>query len=139
MKTELKKIASFLAVAISADGAYEDYERETVATIAEALGLDKDELDKAVDAAVAEVDPMDDEQLNQYLIEAAVDIDEDDTYPIFECALEIVLADLVVTREEVGNLLAMADALGIDTEDAVLMLADMVNEEDNVEILIEKK
>lgn len=134
MKTELNKVAAFIATAIWADGVYDDAEKETVGEIADALGFKEDEFSAAIDKCIEEVKPMDEDAVNQYLIEAAVDIDEDDVNVIFEAALEMVLVDGILSPDEVTNLLTMADALGIETEQAVLMLADMVKEEPELKI-----
>lgn len=134
MKTELNKVAAFIATAIWADGEYDEAEKVTVAEIADALDFNEEEFSAAVDKCIEEVKPMDDEAVNQYLINAAVDIDEEDANIIFEAALEIVLVDGVLSPDEVTNLLSMADALGIETEQAVLMLADMVKEEPELKI-----
>ena len=44
MKSEIKNVAAFLAVAIWADGVYSEEETEIIADIAEALGVDPKEL-----------------------------------------------------------------------------------------------
>ena len=129
MKTEMNKVAAFIATAIWADGEYDEAEKETVSEIADALGFDEKEFSAAIDKSIEEIKPMDEEAVNNYLIENAVDVDEEDACIIFEAALEMVLVDGVLGPDEVSNLLAMADAVGIETEQAVLMLADMVKEE----------
>jgi len=134
MKTDIKKLASFFACAIWADEKFDETQREVVDDIAEALEIDPKDLSVALYAAIADVNSMDEEQLNQYLIEAAVDIDEDEALIIFECAIDLVLADKVLMKVEVNNLLTMAEVLGIETEDAVLMLVDMVKENPHIKI-----
>ena len=129
MKTEMNKVAAFIATAIWADGEYDEAEKETVSEIADALGFDEKEFSAAIDKSIEEIKPMDEEAVNNYLIKNAVDVDEEDACIIFEAALEMVLVDGVLGPDEVSNLLAMADAVGIETEQAVLMLADMVKEE----------
>lgn len=129
MKTEINKVAAFIATAIWADGEYDEAEKETVSEIADALGFNEDEFSAAINKCIEEIKPMDEEAVNKYLIENAVDVDEEDACIIFEAALEMVLVDGVLGSDEVGNLLAMADAVGIETEQAVLMLADMVKDE----------
>lgn len=134
MKTPLNKVAAFIATAIWADGEYDEAEKITTGEIADALGFDETAFSAAVDACIEEIKPLDEEAVNKYLIEAAVDIDEEDASVIFECALEMVLVDGVLSADEVSNLLSMADALGVETEDAVLMLADMVKEEPELKV-----
>ena len=48
--------------------------------------------------------------------------------------MQMLLADSELSRAEVSNLLVIADALGIETEDAILLLADMVKEEKELTI-----
>jgi uncharacterized tellurite resistance protein B-like protein len=46
----------------------------------------------------------------------------------------MLLADSELSRAEVSNLLVIAEALGIEDEDAILMLADMVKTEPDLAI-----
>ena len=48
--------------------------------------------------------------------------------------LQMLLADGELSRMEVSNLLVVAEALGLDPEDAILLLADMVKSEDELTI-----
>lgn len=134
MKTEMNKVAAFVATAVWADGVVEEAERIAVNEIADALGFDEKAFNEAVDKSGETVKDLDDEQLKQHLIEAAVDVDEEDAETIFECAIQVVIADNVLAAEEVGDLIRMADALGIDTERAILMIADMVKSEPELEV-----
>lgn len=134
METNMNKVAAFIACAIWADGKFDEAEKIAIGEIAEALDYKEEKFASEVDKAIAEIQDYDDEKLNQYLVEAAVDIDEKDANTIFECALEVVLVDGVLARDEVSNLLAMADALGIESEDAVLMLADMIKDEPETKV-----
>ena len=51
--------------------------------------------------------------------------------------MQMMLCDGVLTAGEVYNLLAMAEALDIDRESAVLMLCDMVKTEPELEVSFE--
>lgn len=134
MKTELNKVAAFIATAIWADGEYDEAERITVSEIADALGFKENDFSAAIDKCIDEIKPMDEEAINKYLIDNAVDIDEEDANIIFEAALEMVLVDGVLSPDEVSNLLSMAEAIGIEPEQAVLMLADMVKDEPDLKV-----
>lgn len=134
MKTELNKVAAFIATAIWADGEYDEAERITVSEIADALGFKENDFSAAIDKCIDEIKPMDEEAINKYLIDNAVDIDEEDANIIFEAALEMVLVDGVLSPDEVSNLLSMAEAIGIEPEQAVLMLADMVKDEPELKV-----
>ena len=56
MKTDIKHLAAFAAVAIWADGEYDEAERVALEEIAEAFELDEATLKQEVDAAYAEIE-----------------------------------------------------------------------------------
>ncbi len=134
MKTDLKTIASFIATAIWADGVYDEAEKVAVSEISDALEFDEKEFEDAVSEAVEEIKDMDEDAANEYLQNAADAVDDEEIGIMFETALEIVLADGVLSEEEIAELLAMATALGISDEMAILLLADMVKEEPELNI-----
>ena len=61
-------------------------------------------------------------------------VDDVEIGQVYESAMQVAIADGVLTRGEVNNLLAIADALGIDTDMACLLLCDMVKTEAELEI-----
>ena len=63
------------------------------------------------------------------LKDAAEAVDDEEIGIVFEAAMQMLLADSELSRVEVSNLLVIAEALGIEDEDAILMLADMVKTE----------
>lgn len=135
MKTDLKNIAVFLATAAWANGYYADEEKEQLKEIAEALGVDEKALTEAVDAEVAKLDEMNEDEAGEYLIEYATGIDEEDAIALMECAIEIVLADGVIERDEVETLFDLADATGsISHVEVLLMVADLIKYEPDIEV-----
>ena len=134
MKTDIKTIASFIATAIWADGVYDEAEKIAVSEIGDALEFDENEFCEAVLAAVEEIKDLDEDAANDYLQKAADAVDDEEIGIVLEAALEIVLADGILSEEEVAELLAMATALGISDEMAILMLSDMVKEEPELTI-----
>jgi len=134
MTTDIKTLASFIATAIWADGEYDEAEKVAVGEIADAMEFDDAEFTKAVDAAIDEIKDFDETKANKYLQDAADKVADEEIGVIFECALEVVLADGVISEEEVTELLVMAGALGISDEDAILMLVDMVKDEPELEV-----
>ena len=48
--------------------------------------------------------------------------------------LEVVLADSELARDEVSSILVLADILGLQPEDAVLMIADMIKTEPDITV-----
>ncbi len=130
MKTCIETIAKLCAVAVWTDGEYDEAEKVVLGEIADALELDNMNLNSLVDAAVAEIENYDDEKVNSYIEAACKGVCPEEKEIVFEVLLEMVLADGVITRDEVSNLLAMADNLGISETDAALLVVDMVKSED---------
>lgn len=138
MKTDIKNAAGFLAVAIWADGVYTDEEKENLTEIAEVLEVDESKLQEEVDAAVNALEEKDDDAVQEFLVEHASAIDDEDVKVLMQCAIDIVLADNVVTCDEVNVLFELCDATGSDLEhaDVTLMLLDLVkfSEEEEIDI-----
>ena len=105
-----------------------------VSEISDALEFDENEFSEAVLTAVEEIKDLNEDAANDYLQKAADAVDDEEIGIVFEAALEIVLADGVLSEEEVAELLAMATALGISDEMAILLLSDMVKEEPELTI-----
>lgn len=135
MKSELSNVAAFLATAAWANGYYADEEKESMKEIAEALEIDEKTLTEAVDAAVATLDSKNEDEASEYLIDNASQIDEEDATILMECAIDIVLADGVIERDEVEVLFDLADATGfLSHTDVLLMVADMVKYDPEIEV-----
>lgn len=58
---------------------------------------------------------------------------------MFEAVLQMVLADGVIDEDKVNNLLAIADALGMEAAQAVLLLCDMVKTEPDLQVAVESE
>ncbi len=114
MKTNIETLANILSVAIWADGKYAADERQYISELATALGLDAPQFQKAVDASVANVKNADAKSVNALLKEAAKSVDDDEKDVVVEATADIVLADGVLEKAEVENVLAVAQALGVD-------------------------
>ena len=69
--------------------------------------------------------------------QAAAQVDGEEKSVVFEVLMQMALCDGVLTADEVDNLLAIADALGMEQATAVLLLCDMVKEEPELEISFE--
>ena len=137
MKTRIENIAAVIAAAIWADGVYDPAEKITVEEIAEALDLDEKAFKAAVDKQVKALEKMSENQANAALKDAAEAVDDEEIGIVFEAAMQMLLADSELSRAEVSNLLVIAEALGIEEEDAILMLADMVKTEPELTINME--
>ena len=135
MKSDIKNVAAFLAVAIWADGVYAEEENTILSEIAEVLNVEESELTENVDEALKVLQDKDDEAVQAYIIENASALDEEDVKVLMQCAIEIVLADDVIARDEVQVLFDLADATGsVEHTDVALMLADLVKYNPDIEI-----
>lgn len=135
MKSDIKNVAAFLAVAIWADGVYAEEEKMILSEIAEVLNVEESELTENVDEALKFLQDKDDEAVQAYIIENASALDEEDVKVLMQCAIEIVLADDVIARDEVQVLFDLADATGsVEHTDVALMLADLVKYNPDIEI-----
>ena len=124
-----------MAVAIWADGVYATEEKNILTDIAEALSVEAGELTQHVEEALNLLEEKDDEAVQDYLIENASAIDDDEAKVLMQCAIEIVLADNVISHDEVQTLFDLADATGtVEHTDVALMLADLVKYSPEIEI-----
>lgn len=134
MNTEIKHIAALVATSIWADGEYDAAERVVVAEIADAFELDAEVFAAAVEAELATVESMNEEEVNAYILEHSAEVDDDEAEMLLQAVLQVVIVDGILGEEEVDNVLSIASALGIDDARAVLMLADLVKEESELQI-----
>lgn len=132
MKTNIKNIAAFVASAVWADEVYDEAEKVAVEEIAEALELDG--FAEAVDAEIAALSGLDGQGVSDYLVEAGQGVDDEEIAHVFEAVMQILLSDGTLSYAEANNLLVVADALGLEHEYALLMVADMIKEETDIEI-----
>ena len=134
MNTEIKHIAALVATSIWADGEYDAAEKIVVADIADAFELDAEEFAAAVEAELAAVEPMNEDEVNAYILEHSAEVDDEEAEILLQAVLQVVIVDGILGEEEVDNVLSIASALGIDDARAVLMLADLVKEEPELQI-----
>ncbi len=139
MNTPTITIASVLAAIIWADGEFSEVERTTISEIAEALGIPEKELSMNVTAALVELKNMDEEKATDFAVKHAAKVNDEETGEVFQALLQMALCDNVLTYNEVHNLLALAEALDIDQDAAVLMLCDLVKTEPELEVSFESE
>ena len=135
MNTNIQNIAAFLASAIWADEAYDEAEKIAVAEVAEAI--EEEGLAAAVDAEIEKIKDMDGQAVADYLAKAGEGVDDEEIAIVFEAVLQVMLCDGVFAYSEANNLLSVADALGLEHEYALLMVADMMKEEPEMEVTFE--
>lgn len=120
-----------------ADGEYAEVERITAEEIAEAFEIPAKDFHKYMTAAMVEVENLTPEAATTYAVKHAAKVDPEETGEVFQSLMQMMLCDSVLTAGEVSNLLAMAEALDIDRETAILMLCDMVKTEPELEVSFE--
>lgn len=134
MTTDIKVTARLMASILVAGGEYGEQEQAIVLEVAEALQYNEDDFFSAVEAALDEVEELDEDKLNTTIKEQAALVADEEIGLVFESALELSLADRVLTISEAEMLHAIAEALGISAPMATLLIADMLKEEDDIEI-----
>jgi len=138
MKTQPNTIASLLASCIWADGEYAEVERVAAEEIAEAFEIPVKDFNKYMTAAMVEVQNLTPEAATTYAVKHAEKVDPEECGEVYQAIMQMMLCDGVLTAGEVFNLLAMAEALDIDRESAILMLCDMVKTEPELEVSFEE-
>ena len=137
MKTDIKTLASLVSTIVWCDGEYSEVERETTEEIIEALELPADEFKKLIEDANVSSEKLDEEEITKIMEQAAAQVDGEEKSVVFEVLMQMALCDGELTADEVDNLLAIADALGMEQATAVLLLCDIVKEEPELEISFE--
>lgn len=137
MNTPTITLGSIIAAIIWADGDYSEIERETVGEIADALGIPEKELHMNVTAALVELKNMNEADATNFAVKHAAKVDDEETGEVYQVLMQMALCDNVLTYGEVHNLMALAEALDIDQEAAILMLCDLVKTEPELEISFE--
>ena len=107
-----------------------------ITDIAEALDVNSATLIQQVQEAVNTLEGKDDDAIQEYLINNASAIEDDETKKLLQCTIEIVMADNVITVDEVQVLFDLADAMGGEVEhaDVTLMLLDLVKYSPEIEV-----
>jgi tellurite resistance protein len=136
MNTDIKHIAALVATSVWADGEYDAAEKIVVTEIADAFELNTDEFLAAVEAELPVIEPMNEEEVNAYILEHSAEVDDDEAEMLLQAVLQVVIVDGVLGEEEVENVLSIASALGVDDARAVLMLADLVKEEPELDVVL---
>jgi hypothetical protein len=122
----MNEFANVLAVTILADGEFDTQENELLQDLesdAELPGLAE-----AVRQVISASSDLTDEQLTDLLYNSASKIHDADKPKVFEAAITTMMADGVITHDEISNLLTLAEALEIPTEKAIARLLFQVQE-----------
>lgn len=137
MKTKIQDFADILALAVCADGEYAEAEQIVLGEIADAFEIEEATLVDAVEKSIAKIENLDEEQIGDLAVSAGEGILEEEVGEVFEAVLQIVLSDGILCREEAEVLLDIAEAIGIEAADALMLTADMVKAEgEHIDVII---
>lgn len=134
MKTSLETLSNIIGAVVWADNEYDEQEKKAVAAVAEALEMNATDLAASVDKAVAEYKDLNEDDANCKLLAAAAEVAEDEQRVALGVAIEMALADGVITRDEVETVFSIAGTLGIEEAEAALMIVDKVCDEECYEV-----
>ena len=126
MKTDIKILSSFLAAAVWADGEYDEFEKELVQDIA--AELERPTLTETLEKEIKATEKMDENQLADYIETAAKGVAKDEAKGILTLCLQMMCADAYLAQDEVDNLFAFAEILGVDDDAAQAILDEFVDE-----------
>ena len=128
MKENINEFASILAVSLLADGEVGEQETQLLADLehdAELPGLAA-----AIKQVVSMAHLFSDDQLTDLLYDSAAKFSTEDKPKVFEAAISTIMSDGVITEDEIGNILTLAEALEIPLEKAVARLLFQVQEKE---------
>ena len=75
--------------------------------------------------------------MQEYVAHAGTGVEREEGMLVFKTIMQLVFSDGVLCREEIENLLFVATVLDIDTEDVVLLVADMVNSATDITVTLD--
>ena len=134
MKTEIQHIAALVATSIWADNQYDEAEKIAVNEIADAFELNAEDFLSAVEKELEVIESKNEDEVNAYILDHSANVDDEEAEMLLQAVLQIIIIDGILGEEEIENVLSIASALGIDESRAVLMLADMVKDEPELQI-----
>jgi hypothetical protein len=128
MKENINDLATILAVSLLADGEVGDQENKLLEDLEHDTELPG--LASSIRQVVSMAHLFSDEQLTDLLYNSAAKFSSEDKPKVFEAAICTILSDGVVTLDEIGNVLTLAEALEIPVEKAVARLLYQVQEKE---------
>jgi len=130
MKTKSKVLSSFLAAAIWADGEYDEFEKQLVEEMAEALEIKT--LDKDLNEAISKTENMSEDELSDMLEKEAKNVAAEEAEGVLMLCLQMMSADAYLGADEIDNFFSFAEILGIDEDAAEAMLDEYIEEEEDL-------
>jgi tellurite resistance protein len=134
MNNKINEFASIIAVTVLADGEFDAQEESLLAELEQDTELPG--LSASIKQVISISNMFSDEQLTDLLYKSAQKFDEDEKPKVFEAAISALLADGVITEDEISNMLTLAEALDIPVEKAVARLLFQVQESES-EIVVD--
>ncbi|MFN5317921.1 MAG: hypothetical protein ACK5CY_03675 [Bacteroidia bacterium] len=128
MKDNLTDLASILAVSMLSDGEVGNEEMLLIDDLEHDTELPG--LGAAIKQIVSMAHLFSDEQLTELLFSSASKFKSEDKPKVFEAAISTLLADGIITEDEISNILTIAEALEIPAEKAVARLLFQVQEKE---------
>ena len=130
MKTKSKVLSSFLAAAVWADGEYDEFEKQLVEEMAEALEIKA--LDKDLDEAISKTESMSEDELADLLEKESKNVAPEEKEGMLMLCLQMMSAGAYLGSDEIENFFSFADILGIDEDAAEAMLDEYIEEEEDL-------
>ncbi len=134
MKTSLETLSNIIGAVVWADNEYDEQEKETVNDVAEGLEVNAADLTAAVDKAVAGYKDLNEDDANCKLLAAAAEVADGEQHVVLGVAVEMALADGVITRDEMETIFSIASVLGIENAEAALIVVDRVRDDECYEV-----
>lgn len=134
MKDKINEFASVIAVMVLADGEYNAQEESLLIDLEQDTELPG--LSASIKQVISMADMFSDDQLTDLLYKNAQKFDEDEKPKVFEAAIATLLADGIITQDEISNMLTLAEALDIPVEKAIARLLFQVQESES-EIVVD--
>ena len=128
MKENINDLATILSVSLLADGEVGEQENKLLEDLEHDTELPG--LASSIRQVVSMANLFSDEQLTDLLYTSAAKFSPEDKPKVFEAAICTILSDGVITLDEIGNVLTLAEALEIPVEKAVARLLYQVQEKE---------
>lgn len=134
MNNKINEFASVLAVMVLADGEFDSQEESLLNDLEQDTELPG--LAASIKQVISMADMFSDDQLTDLLYKNAQKFDDDEKPKVFEAAVTTLLADGIITQDEISNMLTLAEALDIPVEKAIARLLFQVQESES-EIVVD--
>lgn len=129
MNTPTNTLGCIFASTCWADGTFDESERAAISEIAEALDIPVKELEMNVTAAFVEIKDFDEPKATEFAIKHCNKVDKSEGREIYQAIMHLATCNGEISDEEVNNMLALAEAVGVGEQEGKNMLKDFIEEE----------